>query len=107
MALNLMIFGHEALLGCHSSRKLALASLVAERGQVGDVFFQRAKELQVETFFRSGRPDFVFARATTVFFGAFGLDGIGRGFFFLQKAPLRKTGPSFQGSDFRGLDSGF
>lgn len=71
---------------------VALASLVAERGQVGDVFFQRARELQVETFFRSGRPDFVFARATTGFFGAFGLDGIGRGGFFCNRFPSRNGG---------------
>jgi len=41
--------------------------------------------LQVETFFRSGRPDFVFARATTGFFGVFGWGGIGRGFFFCNR----------------------
>jgi len=71
---------------------VALASLIAERGQVGDVFFERARGLQIETFFRSGRPDFVFARATTGFFGAFGLGGIGRGFFFSNGFPGRNGG---------------
>ena len=71
---------------------VAFASPVAERGQVENVFFQRARELQVETFFRSGRPDFVFARATTGFFGVFGWGGIGRGFFFCNRFPGRNSG---------------
>lgn len=71
---------------------VALASFVTVSRQVIKVIFERARELQVETFFRSGRPDFVFARATTGFFGVFGWGGIGRGFFFCNRFPGRNSG---------------
>ena len=71
---------------------VALASFVTVSRQVIKVIFERARELQVEAFFRSGRPDFVFARATTGFFGVFGWGGIGRGFFFCNRFPGRNSG---------------
>lgn len=71
---------------------VALASFVTVSRQVINVIFERARELQVEAFFRSGRPDFVFARATTGFFGVFGWGGIGRGFFFYNRFPGRNSG---------------
>lgn len=55
---------------------VALASFVAESGQIVKVFFQRARGLQIEAFFRSGGSDFVFARASTLFGVGFGLGGI-------------------------------
>jgi hypothetical protein len=68
---------------------VALASLVAERGQVGDVFFQRARELQVETFFRSGGRTSSLRGRPRVFLVL--LDWMGSvGELFLQPIPWQK-----------------
>lgn len=66
---------------------VALASFVTVSGQVVKVIFERARGLQVEAFFRSGRPDFVFTRASTVFFGVFGFGGIIRALWFFNRFP--------------------
>jgi hypothetical protein len=66
---------------------VALASFVAESGQIVKVFFQRARGLQIEAFFRSGGSDFVFARASTLFGVGFGLGGIVGELLFFNRFP--------------------
>lgn len=71
---------------------VALASFVAESGQIVKVFFQRASGLQIEAFFRSGGPEFVFARAATLFGVAFGLVGIVGELLFFNRFPCGNGG---------------